>query len=492
MGIQGSVFPKKNIPLYTEVLIILFCMDEQINILRCLIANRCFASSHSALAKELGYKGKMAVYRLMEGKAAGRTVDEIWKRIQDRYLVSDITLCNLARIFEGAKYMIGKLLPEMNRKHSEWVENLILAFVNDDYDCFSPEFQEEEVPFLKDLRKDEPDIFWGLVTMLYIRCKKIDFYQGNPKLNLCQLVEAFDHLLFALYPERLDAHETSFNLKKMEVDPILYQVIVNSIILFRRYTEADFTENASRSMMLFNWGKRSFWRKPDSGYGQGSEIWLFVEQNFGRATNGYYMVLRLEAGKDIQTFELQDSLMFCFWSIDDENDPLILQAGRRSGTKREWCFYSYEYESEERQFSFEANPETGNLFGLPDTLRMINLDRPADKDEKVWARILKRWDESQGCTVFQKAKEMLSERRELKDEYKLEDVQISRNKFILVIDRQGKVIQYELPIEAYDFLSEITPSQRILIVRHTDDHAIYVEWPDLGYGIRLAEFAIVE
>ena len=87
-------------------------MDEQINILRCLIANRCFASSHSALAKELDYKGKMAVYRLMEGKAAGRTVDEIWKRIQDRYLVSDITLCNLARIFEGAKYMIGKLFPD--------------------------------------------------------------------------------------------------------------------------------------------------------------------------------------------------------------------------------------------------------------------------------------------------------------------------------------------------------------------------------------------
>ena len=74
---------------------------------------------------------------------------------------------------------------------------------------------------------------------------------------------------------------------------------------------------------------------------------------------------------------------------------------------------------------------------------------------------------------------MISERMELKDEYKLEDVQISRNKFTLIIDIQGKVIKYELLIEAYDFLSEITPSQRILIVRHTDDHEIYVEWPDV-------------
>ena len=43
---------------------------------------------------------------------------------------------------------------------------------------------------------------------------------------------------------------------------------------------------------------------------------------------------------------------------------------------------------------------------------------------------------------------MISERMELKDEYKLEDVQISRNKFTLIIDIQGKVIKYELTIEA--------------------------------------------
>ena len=467
-------------------------MNDKVEILQCLIANRVFASSHSALAKELGYKGKMAVYRLMEGKAADRTVDEIWKRIQDCYLVSDITLYNLARIFEGAKYGTDRLLPEMNQEHPQWVENLILAFVNDYYDYFSPIFQREEVPFLKDLRKDEPEVFWGIVTMIYIRCKKIDFYRGNTKLNFCQLVEALDHLLSTLYPEKVDAHEISFNLKELEAAPNLYKAIVDCIILFRRYTEADFTENASRSMMLFNWGKRSFWRKSDSCYEQCSEIWLLVEQDFGRATNGYYMVLRLKAGKDIQTFELKDSLAFCFWSIDDEDDPPILQASRGSGIKREWCFYAYEYDEERGLLSLEANPETGNLFGLPDTLQMIDLEHPQSKDEKVWARILKLWDEHAGSTVFQKAKEMLSDRIELKDEYKLTDVQISRNKFTLVIDRQGKIIKCELPTKAYDFLSEINPVQKILIVKHTDDNEIYVEWPDLGYGIRLTEFAIVE
>ena len=467
-------------------------MDEKINILQCLIANRVFASSHSALAKELGYKGKMAIYRLMEGKAAERTVDEIWKRIQDCYLVSDNTLYHLARIFEGAKYGGNLLLSEMNREHPQWVENFVTAFVNDFYDYFSPEFQQEEIPFLKDLRKDEPEIFWGIVTLIYIRFKKIDLYKGDGKQAFCQLMEALDQLLFTLYPERADAHEVSFNLKKLETNTNLYHALVNGIILFRRYTEADFTQTASRSMMLFNWGKRSFWHKPDGSYEQGSEIWLFVEQDFGRATNGYYIVLRLEAGKDIQTFELKDSLVFCFWTIDEEDDPPILQASRGSGARREWCFYAYEYDEDKCQFSLNADPETGNLFGLPDALQMINLEHPNGKDEKVWARILKMWDEHQGCAVFQKAKEMLSERIELKDEYKLEDVQISRNKFTLVVDRQGELVRYELPIEAYDFLSEINPTKKILIVSHTDDNQIYVEWPDLGYSIRLSEFDIVE
>ena len=49
-----------------------------------------------------------------------------------------------------------------------------------------------------------------------------------------------------------------------------------------------------------------------------------------------------------------------------------------------------------------------------------------------------------------------------------------------------------VPIKAYDFLSEINPSQSVSILKHTEDDEIYVGWTELGYAIRLAEFAIVE
>lgn len=43
-------------------------MDDKLEILKCLIENRALAPSHAALAKELGYRGRMTVYRLMDGQ----------------------------------------------------------------------------------------------------------------------------------------------------------------------------------------------------------------------------------------------------------------------------------------------------------------------------------------------------------------------------------------------------------------------------------------
>ena len=83
-------------------------MNDRLKILQCIIENRGFAPSHSAFAKSLGYKGKMGIYRLMEGTVKEKTVDEIWDKVIDVYCMSDSMLYDLARIFEGAKYYFDK------------------------------------------------------------------------------------------------------------------------------------------------------------------------------------------------------------------------------------------------------------------------------------------------------------------------------------------------------------------------------------------------
>ncbi len=45
--------------------------------------------------------------------------------------------------------------------------------------------------------------------------------------------------------------------------------------------------------------------------------------------------------------------------------------------------------------------------------------------------------------------------------------------------------EYRLPIDGYDFLAEINPSQNVIIARYESDGLLYVCWPELGYRIKL-------
>lgn len=53
-------------------------LDDKIEILKCLIENRALASSHAVLEKELGYKGRMTIYRLMDSSVKDGIIDKMW------------------------------------------------------------------------------------------------------------------------------------------------------------------------------------------------------------------------------------------------------------------------------------------------------------------------------------------------------------------------------------------------------------------------------
>lgn len=466
-------------------------MNEKLDILQCLIENRVFAPSHSALAKELGYKGKMVIYRLMNGQTKESTVEEVWFRIMDCFYLSEGDLFTLASIFEGAKELTDLAFPNMNRNHPGWVKQLILALVHDFYDYFPPKFQYEVAPKLKDLKKDAPNVFWGIVTLLYIRGNAIDVYQGDILKQASPIMRDLTDWLHDWFPENANAHVASIYLLNLPNASNLWNLLFKCILIFRYYTEPDFKNQTIQCAQLLFREKRSYWHTPNSSYTSGSEVWLLIKQNYERSTNGFYIVMRLKAGKDIQTFMLTDVLSFVFWTIDNEDDPPILQVFRHRGVEYELCYYIYSYDEELRELHLEANPDTGNLFDIPETLQMINIGHPNDKNEKIWARILSAWDKEKGYSVFQQAQEMLSSKIVLKD-YKLIDILISRTNYTLLVDRQGETIRYQLPLDAYDFLSQINPSQQVLFVKHKANNEVYVIWPGFGYEIKLSEFTQVE
>lgn len=465
-------------------------MNEKLEILQCLIENQAFAQSHSALAKILGYKGKMVIYRLSEGKVKDETVNKITKQICDRFGLNEEHLYKIARIFSGVKFFYDKLISEMNTRHPEWIRNLIISLIYDEYKYFSPKFKNETMPLLIDLKNNERDVYWGIVAMIFIKANGIDPYKYIKKKETWKIVDMLKNILLYIYPEKHDAHEAVENIKKFTNAQALWNIIHNFIIIFRHYTEEDFKNEALKMIRTFNVGKRSYWRLPGSSYDQGSEIWLLVSQTYKHGTNGFYIAMRMKAGNDIQTFTIDKTLILNFWTIDKEDDPPVLQVFEGYGKERKCCFYLYEYDEPQHKLNIEFIPDNGAPLGLPETLQMISFDNPKDKDEKVWARILSMWDEQQGESEFKKAKEAISGFVDMSDAYHIKDVFISKTTLSLIIEHDGHTSNYQISVDKYDCLSNINPSQEIVIVKSLEDNALYASWPDRGDGIKLAEFTV--
>lgn len=463
-------------------------MDEKQEMLRCLIGGCAFAPSVSALAKELGFRGKMTFYRLMQGQVKSETVNRIWDLIKGQFCLTDEGLQDVARAFYGARYFGGALVREMNHAHPGWVEQLLWVLTEGCFDCFSGTFKAEMAPVLHDLREDEPDVYWRMVVLVYLSAKHIDAYTYIKKGEAWKIIEQLDRFLLDLYPEKADAHEAACNLMKLNTAPTLWNLVHTCAILFRYYTESGFRNLATKAMRIFGFGERSYWRIPESVYGQGNEVWLMMEESYGKGTSGYYLALRLKAGKDIETFTLEDALILQFWAVDTEADLPVLQVCRRRGVEQEWCFYCYEYDEEQLLLRFELIPDLGDPLGIPETLQMIDLGHPEGKDEKIWARIMGKWDASRGEEIFQQAKEMISGIIDQTDTYHIEDVVLSKTMFSILVEHQGERRTFRISVEKYKFLAEINPSQMLLITKHLSDGKLYADWPELGYSIRLSEF----
>lgn len=101
-----------------------------------------------------------------------------------------------------------------------------------------------------------------------------------------------------------------------------------------------------------------------------------------------------------------------------------------------------------------------------------------------------KWDALKGSAMFQKAKETFSGITDMSDAYNIVDVSISKTALTLLIEHEGMTHEYRLPIDGYDFLSEINPSQNVIIARYESDGLLYACWPELGYSIKLSEFVV--
>lgn len=459
-------------------------MNNKLEILQCLIENRFFAPSPSALAKVLGYKGKMTIYRLLNGETSSRMIDEIWKKLQVTFAVEDDEMLLLYNIQKNIPILQQYLFPEVDRSDIKWMENVIRAFITEDYN-YSEKFKEEMLPTLKETRRDYPDLFWGMLLYLYIKTKNIDPFQKDFKRFWIDWIDKLEGFFSEIYPENQQAKGGVSGMKatilQEEISPSLWILLYSSCIVCRTYTEPDFLRLLSTvSSQLIDCPEMSYWIIPDTEYKEGEKAWLWFQYDFNTVSHGCYIVYPIQAGNDTDTFLIEDMYVFRFTKEADENILNIMNINKTT------CSYYYKYDSDNHLLHLASCSEISDPFQLPATMCCINACQPYQKNEKVWYRILDKFIKGKGRKQIQEIGGAFS----LNDIYEVKDVIISRKYLSLILIESEVEKEYQLPLTKYSFLTTLTPTQEIWISRHTDDNEVYIEWPDLGYAIKLSEFTL--
>lgn len=438
----------------------------------------------------------MTIYRMKKGCTTEKTILAVWGKLLARFHLDENILYNLYYIVQADRFFSGRICDEMNRQHPRWMENLLLSLFEGDYTCNSPDFKENIAPMLKDLQKDTPDVFWGMVALFYIKQRNINPYSGSFQQTECGFLNDLNRLLSSLYPENSNAHQAGIHLESMaemeERTGCIWQLVFDGLTLLRYYAEPDFVRSMLTALRTFDWPHRSYWSVPGTTYHPKAQVWLLAENNMNTALHGFYVTLCLEAGKDTETFQVKETFILQFLSADSEEDEPVAQTYKIVNQKKKICYHLYQYAPDTQTLHFSHDPKTGNLYHLPETLQLLELSNPKGKDGKVWSRILKRFEQTIGERLYQDAVEEITGIRNMSDEYTIKDVIISRTRLALILVVHGVEKECSLPVDAYSFLTNIHPSHAIMITKHTADAEIYVEWPDLGYAIKLSEFGCRE
>lgn len=465
-------------------------MEDKLETLKILIENRAFAPTYSAYAKDLGYKGRAVIYRLMEGRVNDKTVNKIYEKTCKKYHLGNEAMYRMENIFFYVKNLYNSFISGVDHTNPEWIITLVKSLINCSFDEFPDSFREK-ADILKDLKLAEPEIYWGIVAVVYIWAKKIDVYQGSIESNFRSINRELNDILFNVYPEKQLLCGSIENLLNAFKIQNLTDFLFGSIAIFLLYTDNNFVNESTKVLYVFDFDEISYWCKPGERYGQFSDVWILKKLGLKYQIFGYYCALHLKAGKDIHTFLLDDVMFLFFMSVvNDEGMPMLFVVSSNSGKQEYYNNYIFRYDKIKKELCFSADSETGNLLGLPDTLCMINTKNPEGKDEKVWARIMTGWFEHNGDNMLLLAAERLMGIIDMSDSYQIEDVIISMTLFKLIIIHEGFVSEYRLPIEKYKFLSEINPSQMVVVAKHQNDDELMAYWPEFVYTIKLSEFEV--
>ncbi len=478
-----------------------FMLDNKQNILKFLIEHRLFAPSVSAFATRLGYTNRTIIYRLINNKIRkDETIDKIWNDTHHTLGVSEEQLIEIAIITERAKwfsnlidkYPFGKQTPL-------WPEQILAAFVDKNYTVFPTPFIDEVIPLLEDLRKDDEEIFFGMLMLFYVKAKKFNPYTSSFKQLLSKLIRHLNEYFHSLHPENNVAYTAiqalTENTLLDNTLPCLWKLIENPILILQYYANPLFLNSALYLGSLFpEWGEISYWHTSETDFCEGQKVWMFMSRESDSIYHGSYIVQEFDIGKDNETFIPHKLFTILFGNKEDDEPNSIIQISNlvskeNNSYKFSYGLYRYIESSQEIQISFDSKND--NIYQLPHQMTRIKIGYPQkEKREKIWSYFIEKFDSKDARAIFSHNLCNLLNVEYLDDEYVIHDVSITRRYYSLFIEKDGQQIVYRISLETYSFLKNLSVFEEVVVCKHAQK--LCIEWPWLGYIIPVSEFEAIK
>lgn len=470
-------------------------MNPKQEILQVLFDACVFTGNFSELGRRLGYlkNGRSTIGRVRSGyrNLKEKTLDELFEKLHEEYLISPDDMATLAKSIAYGKDLYRQLR-EVYGTGGDWHDTAFSAIVTKNYQTL-PGMDEELVIGLKELKLQEPEVYYGMLSFFYILCKDISPYTGKGKKALCRQLPALNSLLAESFPGSTRAYESakkSIDIALADERLTILKLIYNLRVIIRWYADDTYFENFLREIgHLLDVGDDSFWIVPGETFHAGCEMWYFSVIPTKSSKKGAYIAMKIRAkSAGTDSFELTQAYNFMFLIDEDYDNIHILQACDLPSGKTEYAQYHYNGDSRLLELNFDDVPE--KTFNLPQKLECINHTAPKTKDEKVWARIIEKFlDDRSGKILLQAINSSADSDIEYLTDYEVTNVCIDRQEIIISFESKinGRE-QYCIDINAHPFFKSLTPFETASIVRYKETKELIVCWNNLGQYIPLKEF----
>lgn len=450
-----------------------------------LLINGCvFAPSASALAKRLGYKGKTSIYRIQQGEASAGAIVEAWDKLIAFVQGTDEQLFYAARAVKNCR-TLKRLIKEkgtegidVEDRHLWVLQGVMLG----DVERFPERFQREVWPELMDLRTEDTDPFWMMMAHYYFEEEGVDAYAKD--FDLLGVLTKLHNWLQQNY-ENCDRPKSSINniLREEYIKAFswgcAWDLMYYGALALLHYAESDTLDRTVRSFALYNLGDDSYWIEPGTVYKEKARLWHLMEIQVGEGTHGLYYALEIEVGRNKEEFTVIQILPLLF----NESLGMVQMEVTK---ERKPIMANYEWNESHTELSVKVSKEQQARYGFPPCLHRIDLDNPQGKDAKIWANVMRGYNDNIPECVTNAV--FAFEGIEYLRDYVVENVTIDRYSLTIAVEREGEQTDYTIDINQYPFLRTLLPSDVIGIVRSTDTNEVSFRWVQKGYVIPMEEF----